>query len=71
MRTDPEAEREMVSTHAQLMVRVLIDISSLASMGRGSGKREFLERAAAWLPTLESQMDHLRRELSQFGTQRK
>lgn len=58
--------QEMVSLHAESMVRNLLSVHALSSMARGSGSKEYMRAAARWLPTLEMNMDALRRELSQY-----
>ncbi|MHA6684443.1 hypothetical protein [Mesorhizobium sp. A556] len=56
---------ELGSTYARLMIETLLHVHALTNMHRSSGVEDHRKAAANWLPTLESQMNALRRELSE------
>lgn len=55
---------EQASTCARTMIEMLLHIHALSNMHRASGNEEFRKSAADWLPTIESQLRSLRRELT-------
>lgn len=55
---------ELGSTYAAEMIKSLLSVVALTNMHRASGNDEYRKAAAGWLPTLESQMLGLRRELT-------
>lgn len=54
---------ETASTYAKTLIETLLNVHALACMHRSSGDDHYRETAAKWLPSLESQLSALKREL--------
>lgn len=54
---------ETVSTKTQALIERLLHVHALASMARASGKTEYLQSAAGWLPQIEATVKSIREEL--------
>lgn len=55
---------ELGSTHAQEMIKTLLNVHALTNMHRSSGNDEYRKTAAEWLPTLDWQLKALRDSLA-------
>lgn len=56
---------ELGSTYVRLMIEQLLHVHALTNMYRSSDNKQYLKTAADWLPSLESLMKDLRRELEE------
>lgn len=66
-RTMPSSRLEMASVFAKGLIETLLNVHALANMARASDNpriaAEFMSGAADWLPSIESQVASLKREL--------
>jgi hypothetical protein len=57
---------EQGSTHAKIMIEILLNVHALTNMYRSSKDEEYRKSAAQWIPALESQFGSLKYELTKL-----